>query len=1050
MSTAEAGMLAAIVRFSLRFRGIIVALSLVFVCYGLYRLSRAKYDVFPEFAPPQVIIQNEASGLSSEQVEILVTQPIENAVNGVPGVKSLRSASIQGLSVIALTFNSGSDIYRDRQMVAEQLATVSVQLPKGIASPVMTPLTSSTSVVLVAGLTSDARSLMELRAIADWTVKPRLLAVPGVAKVVVFSRDVRQLQIQVNPDLLIKFNLGLTDVLAASRRATGVRGAGLIEGKNQRITIQTEGQSLTPDRLAQTLLVYQNGASVRIGDVAKVTEAPEPPIGAASVMGHPAVQLLISAQYGSNTLEVVQGIGQAWKELRPVLKAEKVTLHPDLFRPAGFIETALHNIMSSLLLGAGLVVVVLFLFLFNFRTAAISCTAIPLSLLAGVTILDSLGFSLNTMTLGGLAIAIGEVVDDAVIDVENVLRRLRENRHQPHPRPAFQVVFDASIEIRSAVVYATFAIILVFVPILTMTGVAGRLFSPLGIAYISAVLASLLVALTLTPALCLILLGKGKIPGEDPPVTRRLKEKYRSVLIGVEENYRTVITVVTILTAGGFTSLYFMGGAFLPELQEGHFIVHMSAAPGTSVAESLRLGKKVTEKLLKIPSVRSVDQRVGRAEKGDDWLGPHQSEFDVNLKALTADQAESAQGDIRNALSQFVGVDFSMNTFLSERVEETISGYTAAFVVSIFGNDLRALDTAAQAVTATLKKIPGATDVMIQSRQGTPQLIVRLRKPDLLRWGFDPVDVLDAIRTAYNGDVVGQVYERNRIYNVSVIWDPAERRTPSQLGMLPLRNVAGTYVHLRQLADIHEVSGRYAILHQGARRVQVVTCNAVGPDLGAFAAEAKRMISSEVSLPPGTYMEFLGTAEARAKSQRDLIFHSLLAGAGIIMLLAMVIRNFPNFLLLFLNLPFALVGGMLAVFASGGVLSIGSAVGFITLFGITLRNSIMLISHWGHLVSVEGMEWGAEASARGALERLAPILMTAAVTAFGLLPMAIGSGAAGREIEGPMAIVILGGLVTSTSLNLLVLPSLALRYGRFEKSSAPVSTDCNVDFPNVG
>ncbi|MHB8204445.1 MAG: efflux RND transporter permease subunit, partial [Desulfomonilaceae bacterium] len=620
----------------------------------------------------------------------------------------------------------------------------------------------------------------------------------------------------------------------------------------------------------------------------------------------------------------------------------------------------------------------------------------------------------------------------------NVLRRLRENRHQPKPRLAFQVVFDASIEVRSAVVYATFAVILVFVPILTMTGVAGRLFSPLGIAYISAVLASMLVALTLTPALCLVLLGKGKLPEEDPPVTRWLKDRYRSALMGVEKNYRTIIALVIIFTAAGLASLHFVGGEFLPELQEGHFILHMTAAPGTSIAESLRLGNRVTEELLKISTVRSIDQRVGRAEKGDDWLGPHQSEFDVNLKPLTVDEAESTQADIRKALSRFVGVDFSMNTFLSERVEETISGYPSAFVVRIFGNDLRTLDTTAQAVTDTLKRIPGATDVMIQSRSGTPQLVVRLRKPDLLRWGFDPVDVLDAIRTAYNGDVVGQVYEGNRIFNVSVIWDPAKRKTPSQLRMLTLRNMAGTYVHLQQLADIHEVSGRYEILHEGARRVQVVTCNAVGPDLGSLVAQAKRRIRSEISLPPGMYIEFSGAAEAQAQSQRALIFHSLLAGAGIVMLLAMVIRNFPNFVLLFLNLPFAMVGGMLAVFASGGVLSIGSALGFITLFGITLRNSIMLLSHWGNLVSVEGMKWGFPASAKGAIERLSPILMTATVTALGLLPMAIGSGAAGREIEGPMAIVILGGLITSTSLNLLVLPSLAHRYGRFEKPSAEI------------
>lgn len=1026
-------MLTAIVSFSLRFRGVIIALSCILAGYGLYTLSQAKYDVFPEFAPPQVVIQTEAPGLSPEQVEALVTQPIENSINGVPGIESLRSGSIQGLSFITVTFHPGSDIYRDRQVVSERLSTIAGKLPQGVKAPVMTPLTSSTSVVLALGLTSDKLSPMELRTIADWTVKQRLLSVPGVAKVAVFGGEVKQFQIQVRPDRLIKYNLGIGDVLAVARRATGIRGAGFIDDQNQRIMLQTEGQSLTPQQLAQTVIVHQNGAGVTLGDVARVLEAPEPPIGAAAIMGHPGVLLMVSAQYGANTLEVTQKVEQALKGLRPTLSAQGVALYPDIFRPANFILTAIRNMGSSLLMGAGLVVIVLLLFLFNLRTAAISVTAIPLSLLTAVMVLERLGFSLNTLTLGGLAIAIGEVVDDAIIDVENILRRLRENRRIENPRPAFRVVLDASLEVRSAVVYATFAVAMVFIPVLTMTGVAGRLFSPLGIAYITAVLASLLVALTVTPALCLLILGRRALQEKEPPVAQWLKARYRPLLLGVEQHPGAVIGGVVLFTIAGLAALPFIGGGFLPELQEGHFIVHMSAVPGTSLQESMRLGRQVTFELLKTPYIRSVAQRAGRAEKADDIMGTQDSEFEVDLKPMSDQQAESAQSDIRRVLAQFPGVNFAIKTFLTERIEETLSGYTASVVINIFGNDLDLLDRKAREIAGILSKIPGAADVNIQSPPGTPQLIVRLREDDVKRRGFDPVDVLDAIQTAYQGDVVGQIYDGNRVFDVSVILAPENRKTIADIGALPLRNPAGTYVNLKQLADIYETSGRYVVLHQGAGRVQAVTCNVAGRNINSFVKQAGREIGARVSLPAGMYLEFGGAAAAQARSRRDLLVHSLIAGLGIIMLLSILMKNARNLLLVLVNLPFALVGGVLAVFASGGLLSIGALVGFVTLFGITLRNSIMMISHYEHLVSIEGLSWGPEAAVRGASERLAPILMTASVTALGLLPLAIGSGAPGREIEGPMAIVILGGLVTSTALNLLILPALALRYGKFEK-----------------
>ena len=1025
-------MLNAIVRFSLRFRGLIIAAATLFVVYGGFRLTQSKYDVFPEFAPPLVTIQTEAAGLAPEQVELLVTQSIENAINGVPGIESLRSGSIQGLSLITVAFQPGTDIYRDRQLVAERIGSMSNSLPQGVGTPAITPLTSSTSVVLVIGLTSPSRSLMDLRTTADWTVRQRLLAVPGVAKVVVWGGDVKQLQIQVSPAKLLRYGLSINDVLSAARQATGIRGAGVIDTPNQRLVIQTEGQSITAEQLASAVLLQSNGVSVTLGSIGRVVEAPQPPFGAAAIMGHPGVVMMVSAQYGANTLEVTRNVEAALQTLRPSLRSEGIDVDATLFRPANFIQTAVHNVRVSLIIGAILVVLVLFLFLFDFRIAAISCTAIPLSLLAGVTFLELRGITLNTMTLGGLAIAIGEVVDDAVIDVENILRRLRENRHVPTPRRAIDVVLDASLEVRSAVVYATFAVVLVFVPILTMSGVAGRLFGPLGEAYIVSILASLIVALTVTPALSLLLLGGRALKEEEPPVVLWLKGRYGKLLAGVERQSRVVVSIVLILTVVGLAALPFLGGAFLPELKEGHFIVHMSAVPGTSLQESLRIGARVTRELLRLPSVRRVSQRAGRAERSEDVFGTHYSEFDVDLVPLSGDQSEQATADVRRALAAFPGVNFAVKTFLTERVEETISGYTAAVVVNVFGSDLDALDRAAQQVARVLSSTAGARDVQVQSPPGTPQIAVRLRPRDLARWGFDPISVLEAIRTAFQGDAVGQINEGNRVFDVTVIIDPRARTNITDVGDVPLKSVGGAYVRLRQLADIAETSGRYIVLHQGARRVQTITCNVAGGDVTSFVAAARQRVASSVRLPAGSYVEFGGSGAAQARSKRDLMLHFLIIGVAIVMLLSIVMGHPRNLLLLLVNLPFALVGGVLMVIASGGVLSIGSMVGFVTLFGITLRNSIMMISHYQHLVTVERMPWNEEAAIRGASERLAPILMTALVTALGLVPLALGSNAPGREIEGPMALVILGGLATSTALNLLVLPTLALRYGRFE------------------
>lgn len=1035
-------MLNLLVSFSLRFRGIVISLACLLLAYGIFITYRAKLDVFPNFVQPQVVIQTEAPGLAPEQVEALVTRPVETAVNGLGQMESLRSESIQGLSIVTAVFEEGTDVFLARQMLAEKIVEMAGLLPLGVKPPRMTPLTSATMDLLKIGLVSEKMSPMDLRTFADWTLKPRLLAVAGVAKCSVFGGEVRQLQIQAHPDKLRVHDLALTDLLSAARLSSGVLGAGFIETKNQRVIIQTEGQALSADALANTVVIAStNGQSIRLRDVASVVEGAEPKFGDCLVQGKPGVLMTMSSQYGANTMDVTRGLEAALADMKPVFEKQGILLYPALHRPATFIELALANIRHSLLLGAAFVAVVLFLFLGHFRTAFISLTAIPLSLLTAIVLMDLLGVTLNTITLGGLAIAIGEVVDDAIIDVENIFRRLRENQLAAQPRSNFRVILDASLEVRTAVVYATFVVILVFVPVLTLTGLQGKFFAPLALSYILAIVASLLVALTLTPALSYLFFARGVRSAAEPRLQRWLKSVYVRLLRGIARWPALVMTVVFLVCLAAVTVLPFLGGEFLPEFREGHFVLQVNMAPGTSMGEMLRVGKLISEELLKDKRVDTVEQQAGRAEQGEDPWGPHRCEFHVELKrGLSGEVQEQMQKEIRELLEKTPGIQSEVLTFLGDRIGETITGETAPVVVNVFGDDLDVLDAKARDVAAVLRSIHGSADVQVKSPSGAPRMAVKLRSGALLQFGFRPVEVLDAIQTAFQGAVVAQSYTGSRVSDIAVILAEEFRRDPEAVGQLELRNANGLRVRLNQLADVFLTSGRHSIAHEGARRRQTVTCGAEGVDVATFVAAAKKEVARKIQLPAGVYVQFSGAAEARQQAQTQLLLHSGMAAVGILMLLSMVFGNWRNLLLVLINVPFALVGGVLFVYAmqlieGEGAMSIGALVGFVTLFGITMRNSIMMISHFEHLVQQEGMAWGPEAALRGAAERLAPVLMTAIVTALGLLPLAIGAGEAGREIEGPMAIVILGGLITSTVLNLLVLPTLALRFGRFEKLS---------------
>jgi len=635
--------------------------------------------------------------------------------------------------------------------------------------------------------------------------------------------------------------------------------------------------------------------------------------------------------------------------------------------------------------------------------------------------------------LGGLAIALGEVVDDAIIDTENIFRRLRQNALLAKPKPAMEVVYQASMEVRSSVVYASFIVMLVFVPLLTLSGVAGRMFEPLGEAYILAIFASLAVALTVTPALCHILLTRaGDVSHDEPPLVRMIKPVYGRVLSSISRFPRMTLVAVMGFCLAGLAILPFLGGSFLPELREGHYIIHTASVPGTSIEESLRIGGRIEQRVSEIPGVRSTSQWAGRAERGADTFGTHYSEYEVDLEPMDGPSQQRVLDQIREILETFPGVNSEVNTFLTERIDETISGYTSPIVVNIYGKDLDALDQTAQEVAKVIRDIDGATDVQLRAPPGEPQLEVRLDLDKLAYWGLRPAQVMRAVKTGFDGAVVGQVYEGNQVFNVVVVLPEKLRRQPQQLRELPIQTPDGVMLRLQDIATIQQVSGRHMIQHRGSQRLQTVTANVTNRDLSSFFAELKQRVHNEVAFTADIYPEFTGAAVAQAESREDLIVHSTLAGVGVLLLLFVALQSFRNMLLVLINLPFSLVGGVLAVVLTNGVLSIGSLVGFVTLFGITLRNAIMLVSHYQYMVKQEGAEWNLDTAIRGAQERLPSILITALVTALAMLPIAMNSDSPGREIMGPMASIIIGGLISSTILNLLVLPSVMLRYGQFK------------------
>lgn len=827
------GLIGGIIAFSLGHRFVVFSLAAILTVVGALSFKNANYDVFPDFAPPQASIQTEAPGLAPEQIEALVTRQIETAIIAVPGLAAIRSNSIQGLSDITVVFGAGTDIYRSRQLLSEALAGLK-GLPGNIGAPTLTPLTSSTGTALIAGMSSEAVSPMELRTIADWIVRPRLLAVFGVADVSIYGGDVKQYEVNIDPARLAQFSLSLSDVATAARQALGVRGGGFIENANQRVVIEAGSDASAIVSLRNTVLAQAPGRRLTLGQVATVTTASEPPVGEALIDGRPGIQLAISTQYGANTVRTAAGATAEIAKLAVELRPKGVTIRADLFRPAGFIGTALSNLENALIIGGVLVIVVVVLFLLNLRMAIIALLAIPLSLLSAVLAVQQLGYSLNTMTLGGLGIAVGLLVDDAVIVVENVYRRLRIAQGANPPTDTLTLIGQATYEMRSAVVFATLAIAMIFVPVLTIQDVAGRLFGPLGLAYLLATLASLAVALTVTPALCSLLIDPSHLPTREPAPTRWLKARYARLITWLDPYLGLVLAIVVGVSAAVFSVVPLLGTSFIPDLKEGHYVIQMTLAPGSSLEASTSVGAKIAGLLGRVPNVRLVAQRAGRAARASDVFGPFYNEIDVDLVATDAAGQLAAEAGIRQVLGQIPGATFAVKTFLSDRLDEVVSGYRAPVVIVAHGADLAALDAAAVQITRAVAALSGAVDVQQLNPTGLPTLSVSLRPDALVRWAFNPLDVLDGISAAFQGDTVGQVYEGEQIFNAAIRLAPHLRAHPENVGGLMLKAADGTFVPLSELATITPTSGRYEVMHEGGQRVQIVTSATTEASVGAF------------------------------------------------------------------------------------------------------------------------------------------------------------------------------------------------------------------------
>jgi len=1021
-------MLAAIVRASLGHPRIVTALACLIAALGAAALISARFDVFPDFAPPHVLVQTEAPGLDATQVEALVTRPLEDLLAGTENVKTVRSTSSQGLSAMQVVFDRTGDPYRQRQVVTERLAEFAGLLPAGVGAPLLSPLSSSMEYLVHFGYTSDRLSPVELRDIVQWSVKPQILAVPGVAQAQIFGGEVREREIEVDPVKLAAAGLTLDDVLTTAKRATQLIGGGYLETPTQRIVIRAQAAGATLDALGSAVVGTASGLPVRLRDIAELSEGSEPRFGDALIAGKPGILIETSTQFGANTLEVSRALEQRLDALAPALKQQGVDYHPALLRPASFIESAIEKLRNSLGIGAVLVVALLLIMLRDWRGALISFSAIPLALLTTVWILEAFGLSLNTMTLGGLVVALGVVVDDAVIDVENILRRRRSAGPDVN---IVELFTNASLEVRRPVFYATAAVAVAFLPILMMSGLQGAFFRPLSIAFLLAVGLSLLVAMSATPAMCVLLMAQHQ-PKPEAAFLQRCKRGQLRAIAWLHERPRVLLAILLGSGLAGIVFLPLLGARLLPDFRENYLIAHASLRPGISLAETARVGQQISKGLMAIPGVKSVAEQIGRAENGQDPDAPNKSEFEVQIDPRQQHNAAEIDAAIRDVFDDFPNQLVEIYSVLAERIGETLSGESAPFSISVIGSDLDADDRVGAQIVDVLQHLPDSGNVRLTVPPREVELHLELKPEQLAIYGLQAADVLQTVNAAYHGSVAAELNQADRSVPVAVRIVRAGA-DPQAVGALLLRGRDGALTPLSAVAKISMELARSLIDHQDGLRRQIVVATPKRSDQAGYAAAAERAVAEKVQLPPGVYLRYGGAAEAQAAAAHELLLHSAAAFVLIVLLLALAFGSSRHVLLALLALPSTLIGGVVAVALTGGTLSLGAMVGFVALFGMAARNTILLVSHYDHLVDVEHQTWSLQTSMRGAEERLTPVLLTALLTALALAPVALQLHQPGHEIEGPMAVVILGGLVSSTLVSLLLIPPLAARWLRPNK-----------------
>ncbi len=1019
-----------IIRFSLHNRLFVVAAALLLLIYGVRVILMLPVDVFPDLNRPTVNILVEAPGLAPEEVETLVTLPIETTLNGAPGVQRVRSSSGIGLSILFVEFAWGTDIYRDRQLVSERLQLAAGRLPAGVV-PSMGPVSSIMGEIMLLAMESADGTTppMEMRTLADWVVRQRLLTIPGVSQVIPIGGGVKQYQVLTEPQKLAAMGLSLKEVedavAASNRNTTG----GYLEAQSQEYLVRNVGRVRDSEDLLNSVVATRNGIPIPLREVANVQTGIMVKRGDGSVDGKPAVILSIQKQPGASTIALTREIEQALQELRPSLPAD-VKLRP-IFKQANFIEAAIGNVEQALRDGAILVVIVLVLFLLNFRTTAITLTAIPLSFVSTAVIMRLFGISINTMTLGGLAVAIGELVDDAIVDVENVFRRLKQNRHSPHPRPALQVVYLASKEVRNSIVYATTLVVLVFLPLFALGGIEGRLFAPLGVAYVVSILSSFVVSLTVTPALCMYLLPRAKVMAReaDSFVVRHLKRWDQRLLHWTLPHPQWVIGAAALLVAGAITLVPLMGREFLPPFNEGTATINVIATPGTSLSESNRLGTIAERLLLSVPEVISTGRRTGRAELDEHAEGVHYTEIDVDFRKSDR-RHEDVLADVRARLSQIPGVVLNIGQPISHRLDHLLSGVRAQIAVKLFGQDLNVLRAKASEIQDVMRQVPGIVDLQIEKQVLVPQVRIQADRVACARYGLTVGSLTETLETALNGHVVSQVLEGQRAFDLLVRYDEASRSNLDAIRAALIDTPSGAKIPLSAVAQVESARGPNVIQHENVQRRIVVSANVSGRDLGRVVQEIQTGVRDRVKLPTGYFITYGGQFESQQSATRLIAILSLFSLASMFLVLYSHFRSVPITLQVLLNIPLALIGSVVAVFLTGGTFSVASLVGFITLTGIASRNTIMMVSHYLHLMQEEGEAFDMHMVIRGSLERLVPVLMTALTAGLALIPLVLAKGEPGKEILYPVATVILGGLISSTLLDIIVTPAVFYRLGR--------------------